>query len=148
MYGNIVVLATLFPLSRAEAEEGRSFAVVLGVSFATFLAHAFAESAGRRARRSDRLGWPEIRAELRDSAPVLTSGLLPAAVLGLAWLTGVPGLAAQLVAEGYVIVRLALTGVIIQRLRGEASSLRTVLAGVSLAAVAAAVSVVKVLIAH
>ncbi|MGO3886456.1 MAG: hypothetical protein ACTJHU_09170 [Mycetocola sp.] len=148
VYGNIVVLATLVPLGQAEAEQGRSFAIVLGVSFATFLAHVFAESAGRRARRDTRLSRSDFRSELRDSAPVLSSGLVPALVLAIAWLTGFPGLAAQLIAEAYVVLRLAFTGVIIQRIRGEASSIRTIIAGVVLALVGAGISLVKVMLGH
>jgi len=144
VYGTIVALATVIPLTQENAESGLSFAIVLGASLTTFFAHVFAEAAGRRAREDHSLSHRELFAELRNSTPVLTTGLVPAAILGLAWLTDVPGLAAQLLAEVYIIIRLALTGVVIERIRGRKASLRTFLAGLILAVLGAGIAILKV----
>lgn len=148
VYGNIVTLATVAPLTREDAESGMSFWLVLATSFSTFLAHAFAESIGRRARSDERLTPAIIRAEIRDSLPVLTSGFVPALALGLAWLTEIPGFGAQIAVLVYLVVRLALTGPIITRIRGERPSTRTFVAGFFLAVCGVGVAVVKVLLGH
>jgi hypothetical protein len=148
VYGNIVALATIAPFTRADAESGMTFWYVLAASFSTFLAHAFAESIGRRARTDERLTPAIIRAEIRDSLPVLTSGVVPAVLLGLAWLTDIPGFAAQTAALVYLVIRLALIGPIVARTRGERASKRTLFAGVALAVVGVGVAVVKVLLGH
>ncbi|MGU3410513.1 hypothetical protein ACLBWP_10425 [Microbacterium sp. M1A1_1b] len=143
VYGNIVALATVASLTSVDAERGASFRYVLATSVTTFLAHTFAESMGRRARSDEPLTWSVIRAELRDSLPVLTSGVVPAVVFGLAWVTGLPGLVPQVAVLVYLIVRLGLIGPIVARIRGEKSSTRTVVAGIGLAAIAVAVAVAK-----
>ncbi|NQX29518.1 hypothetical protein HQQ81_19405 [Microbacteriaceae bacterium VKM Ac-2854] len=148
VYGNIVALATIAPFTRADAESGMTFWYVLAASFSTFLAHAFAESIGRRARSDERLTPEIIRAELRDSLPVLTSGVVPAVVLGLAWLTDIPGFAAQIAALAYLVIRLALIGPIVSRIRGERPSKRTFFAGAALAVLGVGVAVVKVMLGH
>ncbi|MWV48718.1 hypothetical protein GRS96_05420 [Rathayibacter sp. VKM Ac-2803] len=144
VYGNIVTLATIAPLTTVAAENGQGFWYVLATAFSTFLAHTFAESIGRRARTDERLSAAVLRAELRDSLPVLTSGILPAAVLGLAWLTAVPGSTAEIIALTYLVIRLALIGPIVARIRGERPSFRTFVAGIVLALVGIAVALVKV----
>ncbi|NQX11158.1 hypothetical protein HQQ80_05935 [Microbacteriaceae bacterium VKM Ac-2855] len=148
VYGNIVALATVAPLTQLDAESGMSFWYVLATSFSTFLAHAFAESIGRRARSDERLTPTIIRAELRDSLPVLTSGFVPAAVLGLAWLTDVPGFGAQIAVLVYLVARLALIGPVVSRIRGERPSKRTFAAGIVLAIVGVGVAVIKVMLGH
>jgi hypothetical protein len=146
VYGNIVALATVASLTSLDAEKGTSFRYVLTTSFTTFLAHTFAESMGRRARSDEPLTWSVIRAELRDSLPVLTSGLVPAVALAAAWSTGLPGVVPQVAVLGYLIVRLALIGPIVARIRGEKASTRTFVAGIGLAAIAVGVAVVKVVL--
>lgn len=124
VYGNIIVLSSLVPLGRSDAESGRSFWIVLAISFATFLAHAQA-----RVSRPQR---PELappgRADGRAprSVPVLTSGLVPAALVLAAWLGDFPGHQAQRVAEAYVLLRLASTGLAIGRACGQRASLQSV----------------------
>lgn len=146
VYGNIVILATIAPLTAVNAENGGSFWYVLATAFTTFLAHTFAESIGRRARSDERLTPAIIRAELRDSLPVLTSAFFPAAVLGLAWVSNVSGFVAEVTALAYLIVRLALIGPVVARIRQERPSFRTFAAGILLAMVGAAVALVKVVL--
>ncbi len=117
---------------------------MLGASITTYIAHVLAESAGLRARTDTSLSGKELFGELRDSLPVLTTGTVPAAILGLAWVTDLPGLWAQIAAEAYIVVRLALTGFVIERIRGQRPSLRTFLLGLGLAAVGLAAAITKV----
>lgn len=143
VYGNIVILGTIAPMVPDTAESGRGLWYVLATALSTFLAHTFAELVGRRARSDQRLAAGTIRAELRDSLPVLTSGLIPAAVLAYAWLTSTSGLAAEILAIAYLVVRLALLGPVVARLRGEAPSPRTFAAGLVLALVGVGIALVK-----
>lgn len=143
VYGNIVILGTIAPMLPDTAESGRGLWYVLATAFSTFLAHTFAESVGRRARSDHRLTGETVRAELRDSLPILTSGFLPAAVLAYAWLTGTSGLAAEIIAIAYLVVRLALLGPVVARLRGENPSPRTFVAGLVLALVGVGIALVK-----
>ena len=79
---------------------------------------------------------------------MLTSGLLPAAVLVLGWteiMTSGPSLA---LAEAVVLIRIAGTGIIVARLRNEPSSLRIILLGVAVAVVAALISLLKAYLTH
>jgi hypothetical protein len=143
VYGNIVALATIAPMTVDAAESGQGLLYLLATAFSTFLAHTFAESIGRRARSDHRLTADAIRAELRDSMPVLTSSLIPAALLACAWVTDMPGLMAEIIAIAYLVIRLALLGPVVSRLRGERPSLRTFVAGVALAVVGIGIALVK-----
>lgn len=138
-----MILGTIAPMVPDTAESGRGLWYVLATAFSTFLAHTFAESVGRRARSDHRLTGETVRDELRDSLPILTSGLLPAAVLAYAWLTGTSGLAAEIIAIAYLVVRLALLGPVVARLRGENPSPRTFVAGLVLALVGVGIALVK-----
>ena len=144
VYGNVVTLATVAALTTASANSGLGFWYVLATSFSTFLVHTFAESIGRRARSDEPLTPAIIRAELRDSLPVLTSGFVPVAALALAWATDVLGLLAQIAAMAYLIVRLALIGPVVASIRSEPASFRTFVAGVGLAVVGVGIALIKV----
>ncbi|MFT4263139.1 MAG: hypothetical protein QM572_07145 [Nocardioides sp.] len=148
VYGNILALSSLVPLTRDDAESGQSFWIVAGTSFAIFLAHALAESAGRRARTGATLTLRDLAEELRDSVPVLTSGLVPALILLAAWWGDVPGHLAQIAASGYVLVRLAVTGLVIGHMRGERPSPRTFLVGLLLAAAGTGITALKLAAGH
>ncbi|MEI5674526.1 MULTISPECIES: hypothetical protein [unclassified Nocardioides] len=148
VYGNVVALASLVPLTREDAETGRSAIIVLGAAVATFVAHAFAESAGRRVRSDERLTARQLVDEVRDSAPVLTAGAVCAVVLAAARAGGLPGHLAVLAAEGWVLLRLAATGPIVGAIRGTAVSMRTLLAGVGLALAGACVTGAKLALTH
>lgn len=88
VYGNIIVFATTVPLAAAELRHGHGALLVLGVAAFTYLAHVFAEVIGHNVRSEQPLTRAELWHELRDSLPVLTSGMVPAALLlagGLGW---------------------------------------------------------------
>ncbi|MFD4179796.1 hypothetical protein [Rhodococcus sp. NPDC058514] len=146
VYGNILVLTALIPLH--DASTTHAGLVVIGTSLSTFVAHAFAESVGRSARIGRPLTRSEQFEELRDSVPVLTSGVVPAAVVGLDALGVLEQQTALLLAELWVVSRIAGLGVVITRLRGEKLSRRTLVSCVVLAFVAVAVVAVKLVLTH
>ena len=150
VYGNILVLAALITQTSEDVYSGRAFWIVIGTAVSTFLAHVFAEGLGGLIRHpaNDPVTWRGALALARESWPVLTSGLLPAALLVLGWtqiMTSGPSL---VLAETVVLVRIAGTSIIVARLRNEPSSFRVILAGVAVAVIAALISLVKVYLTH
>jgi tellurite resistance protein TehA-like permease len=146
VYGNILVLAALVPLH--DASTTRAALVVVGTVLSTFIAHAFAESVGRSARIGRPLTRAEHFEELRDSVPVLTSGVVPAAVVGLDALGVLEQQTALLLAELWVVSRIAGLGIVMTRLRGEKLSKDTLAACSLLAFAAIAVVAVKLVLTH
>lgn len=84
IYGNVLVLAAVMSLGLHEVT-GWSVVTVLGVAVSTFLAHLFAGAV-----TSTDWSRQTLLAQARDSAPILTSGLVPVLVL-LTALLGAPG---------------------------------------------------------
>ncbi len=148
VYGNILVLAALVPLSIADVRSGTAVLIVLGTAVSTFFAHLFAETVGGSMRVEQLSGWRAFRHHVRDAVPVLTSGLVPTVLLALAWLNLAPHTAMVVTAEVLLIVRIGWTGVVVGRLHGEPSSLRLLLAGVALSVLGAVVVGLKVLLTH
>ena len=148
VYGNVLVLAVLVPLSTVELSSGAGVLIVLGTAISTFLAHLFASAVGASMRVGQRLGWAELRHHVRDAVPILTSGLVPAALLVLAWLDAGSQNVVLITAELLLIVRIGGTGIVAGRLRGERSSLRLLLTGVGLSLVGVVVVAIKVVLAH
>jgi hypothetical protein len=148
VYGNMVVLATLASLSQDAMTSGHAALVVAGVAASTFMAHAVADGIGRRLRSPHRLTTGQLVSELRDSVPVLSAATLPTLVLALTAWSGIPGVWAQVLAGLYLVIRLGLIGALIARYRGVPRSRRTVLAGLTLAALGAAITVTKVTLGH
>ena len=122
----------------------------IGTAVSTFVAHVFAESLGGLVRHPATSPVTARSALLlaRESWPVLTSGLLPAAILAVGWLGLIPADPALLLADAVVLLRIAGTGIIVARLRNEPSSLRIILLGVAVAVVAALISLLKVYLTH
>jgi len=139
VYGNVVVLAALVEVSLHEIT-GRSVVVVLGTAVSTFLVHLFANVL------TTSWTWPSMRREARNSSPILTSGLLPAALLLTTILFGAPSSVTVAVAQAVVIVQIALTGLVVARFRTEPTSSSTVIAGVALALLGMIVVVTKVVL--
>ena len=151
VYGNIIVLATLLGLVHAGENPGEGAIVVLATGGTTLLAHLIADAVGHSTRAADR---PERTAhltflhELRDAVPIASAASIPAAILGVAALGVIDGETAQTIAEVVIIVRLAGMGFTIQRIRGEKPSFRTFAAGIGLALVGVAISLLKANLGH
>lgn len=148
VYGNVLVLAALVPLSTVDLSSGAAVLIVLGTAISTFLAHLFASTVGASMRVGQRSGWAELRHHVRDAVPVLTSGFVPAALLVLVWLDAASQNVVLVIAELLLILRIGGTGIVAGRLRGERSSLRLLLTGIGLSVVGAVVVAIKVLLTH
>ena len=148
VYGNMVVLAALASLSQDAMTSGHAALVVAGVAASTFLAHAVADGMGRRLRSPHRLTTGQLVSELRDSVPVLSAAILPVLLLAATSWSSIPGVWAQGIAGIYLVIRLGLIGALVARYRGVPSSRRTVLAGLTLAALGALITVIKVTVGH
>lgn len=140
IYGNIVVLATLAPISLHQVT-GRDVVSVLGIAVSTFLAHLFATVV------TSTWSWPNLQRKARDSAPILTSGVIPALLVSTA-LLGFPSLGAVLLAELLLVARLAMLGTLIARLRGTPTSAGAKRAGLGIALVALVIVIAKVVLTH
>ncbi len=144
----MLVLAGLVVATTADITAGRAFWVVLGTAASTFVAHVFAEIMGDQVRNPDPVTWRQVRHLAAESRPVLTSGLIPAGILLMSSLGLLDPTAAILIAEAVVLLRIAITGVVVARLRAERSSLRLMAIGVGIAVVGLAVSLLKVYLTH
>lgn len=146
VYGDVLVLAATAGVYRAAIASGQAVLVVLGTVASTYVAHVVADVVG--AVFGGRALWPTVRAELRDSVPVLSAGapscaLVAAAALG--W--PAPGWA-QALAIAVLIGRLATIGLVYRRLHPTVTLHHAVSFGVLAAAAATAAAALKLLLAH
>ncbi|WP_141811969.1 hypothetical protein [Nocardia bhagyanarayanae] len=146
IYGNVLVLAALVPITTGEKDVG--ILVVLGTALSTFVAHAFAEAVGHSVRHRSPSTRAETLHELRNSVPILSSAVLPCVVLATGWLGWVEPRTAQIVAELAVLVRIGGIVFVIGRLNGERPNRASVLAAVLITVVATTVVIVKILLTH
>ena len=133
IFGNLAVLATLAAIGPTAAGTVRGVLLVAGAAVSAFAAHIIAEAYARRVRTSDRPTLGTMARSIRDSVPILTSALVPVALLTASVTLDVPALVTYLLAMLYVVARFLFLGVIVGRLRGVRSSWRTTTAGVALA---------------
>lgn len=153
VYGNILVLSAIATTTPHQAEDGHGALVVLATTGTTYLAHVLAHLVGGAVGRDADAGPPgeaahELRHELRDAVPILSSGSLPALVLGLAWLVDVSGELALVLAAAVVVLRLASLGVTVGRLSGLPPTRRQVWAGLAVAVLGVVVVVLKTTLLH
>jgi hypothetical protein len=78
----------------------------------------------------------------------MNSGAGPAVFLALGALGFLPPGFSQLLAEAYVVVRLAATGIIVRRISGEASSLGGPWSGLALAGIGVVIAALKNIVTH
>lgn len=142
LYGNILALAALVTVLSEQELSARALWVVLGTTASTYLAHVVAEGIGHDLPWSR---WPHL---MRESWPILTSGVLPALVLGAGLIGLLPVGVVVILAPLVVILRLAATGVLVARLRGDPWSVRTVLAGLGVAVAGLLVVLLKLWLTH
>src|SRR5215208_1610541 len=149
IYGNILVLAAVFATSPQSIAHWSAVVIVVATSATTFFAHVFAHRIGQAIGRTDdealRL---HLAQEARDAVPIMNSGAGPAMFLALGafgWLP--PGLS-QVLAEAYVVVRLAGTGIIVRRISGDASRLVGPWSGLALAGIGVVIAALKNIVAN
>lgn len=154
VYGNILTLAAVAATSQHAIETGTAALLVVGTTVTTFLAHVFAEFVANStipeasAHHSESQRRSAARTEFRDALPIASSGSLPAVILALAWLEVLPAWWAQLGAGAVVVVRIAMVRTVTERIRGNPPSFRVFLGGLAIAAVAAAIVLLKVAVGH
>ncbi|WP_033337601.1 hypothetical protein [Catenuloplanes japonicus] len=148
VYGNILVFASVATMTAEDVAHFHGVLLVLGVTASTYLAHMFAELVGRNVRTDAPLTRAELWHELRDSVPIISSAIVPALLLAAAALESLSASAAIVASEVYLFVRIALFGLLVERLRATRASARTLLVGLLTAAAAAGISLLKVAVGH
>ncbi|MGW5381264.1 hypothetical protein [Nocardia sp. NPDC003963] len=146
IYGNILVLTALVPVATAPGHVG--ILVVLGAAASTFVAHSFAETVGDSVRHRRSATVHDRIRELRNSVPILTSAVLPCAILATGWWNWIEPRSAQILAELVVLIRIGGIVFVIGRLRGEDPGRASIMVAVLLTLVATVVVVVKIALAH
>ncbi|GAA1613365.1 hypothetical protein GCM10009828_046720 [Actinoplanes couchii] len=148
VYGNILVFAATVPLTVDNLHHGHAALLVLGTAVSTCVAHVFADVVGHNVRSGEAMSRAHLWHELRDAFPIVTSGLIPVLLFVAGGQEWIPGRTAILLAEGYLLLRMALIGLLMERLRSKRASFRTMLSGFALAGAAAAISLLKVALGH
>ncbi len=147
VYGNVLVLGAVIG-TLGEEEHSHSWVIVLATALSTYAAHIFAHNIGERVGRTSAEHAGHLREEIRDAVPILSSGTLPALIyagLALHWYEAGP---AELAAIGLLVLRLAGTGLAVERLSGRRVSGSSLWAGIGFALVGAGIAYVKVIFTH
>jgi len=147
IYGNIIIFAALVPMDAEKIEHGHALSVSVGATVTTFLAHLLAELVGTSAV-TDEPDHSLLGHELRNSLPIISTAMVPCLLLAAATWDLLSADTALLVAQLYLIIRIAIVGLVIERLRSTRISGRGLLAGVALALVAGAVVAAKAYLGH
>ena len=149
IYGNILVLAAIFAISSQSIAHWSAVVVIVATSATTFLAHVVAHNIGQAiGRPHDETLHLQLAQEARDAVPIMNSGAGPAVFLALGALGFLPPEFSQVLAEVYVVVRLAGTGIIVRRISGEASSLGGPWSGLALAGIGVVIAALKYIVSH
>lgn len=148
VYGNVLILAALIPITSSDEHTFQGVAIVLGTALSTFVAHAFAEGVGETVRTGANLSRVTRVEQLRDSVPVLSAAVLPAGLLAIGWAGWLDPGVGQIMAEITVIARIASTNFVVGRLRGEKPTRGTFLGSLVLAGVATVVVALKLVLTH
>lgn len=148
VYGNILILAALIPITTPEEHTFQALAIVVGTGVSTFVAHAFAEGVGQTVRTGSHLSQAQRLEQLRDSVPILSATVLPAGLLAIGWWGLLDPAIGQIAAEVIIIGRIASTNFVIGRLRGEKPNRGTFIGSIVLASAAAIIVFVKIVLTH
>lgn len=145
VYGDVLVLAAVAGASTHSIESGTAVALVIATVASTYVAHVLAHSIGIMFGDGDHERVPHT---LRDGVPIVSSGVLPAAMLLLGASGSLSTLAAQSVAAAVPLLRIAGTGLIYRRLQDDVPVGRALWVGVGAAAVALLAVVIKLAVSH
>jgi hypothetical protein len=149
IYGNIFVLAAIFATSPQSISHWSAVVIVVATSATTFFAHVFAHRIGQAIGRTDEEGLRlHLAQEARDAVPIMNSGSGPAVLLALGALGWLPAGLSQLLAEAYVVVRLAGTGIVVRRLSDAASRQGGLWSGLALAGIGIVIAALKQILTH
>lgn len=147
VYGNLTLLAAVLTSSSAMAADGQALALVAATALSTFVAHALSDAFSRRVS-PDGEHPHGLRDELRDALPIATSAAVPLLLFCLDALGAVPAAVAQAMAAAVIVVRLAATGLVVDRLQGRRPTAAALMTGICLAAAGSALTVAKVTLTH
>jgi hypothetical protein len=149
IYGNILVLAAILATSPESIAHWTAIIFVIATMATTFLAHVVAHNIGQAIGRTDdealRL---HLAQEVRDAVPIMTSGTAPAVLLALGAVGWLPPELSQLLAEAFVVLRLALTGIVVRRISGTSSRLAGLWSGFALAGISVVIAALKEMLTH
>ena len=150
VYGNITVLGALLTVDPHGVETGFGAVSVAATAVATFVAHIMADLVSDRVQPRGSLRKPrdEILEELRDATPIATSGALPIVFLLSGTLGFLPVQTALWMGVAVVIGRLALTGLVIERLSERQASPAALWGGIVLSVSSAVLAVGKAVLTH
>jgi hypothetical protein len=149
VYGNVLVLAAIFATSPESIAHWTAVVIVVATSATTFLAHVFAHRIGESIGRTDDEALSLHLAHVtRDAVPIMSSGTGPAVFLTLGAVGWLPPELSLLLAVGYVVLRLAGTGIVVRRISGQASPPGVLWSGVALAGISVVIAAVKAILTH
>ena len=148
VYGNIIAFAALVPQDAHAAENLHALSVTAGAAVTTFLAHLLAELVGSGAADEKDPAASVLRREFTNSIPVVTTAAVPCVLLAASAAGLMPGGWALMTAQVYLLVRIALVGLVIERLRATRISPRGLFAGLAVALLAGLVVAGKATIGH
>ncbi|RFA10648.1 hypothetical protein B7R54_16630 [Subtercola boreus] len=148
LYGNILVLAAVIGAAEGTSTHWSALLIVAATTVTTFLAHVVSHGIGQQIGRSGEDARLHIGQELRDAVPILSSGLVPLVVLALGALGVLSVLWVEIIAGGVLVLRIALTGIQVERVSDNRSPAGVLWAGFALAAVSLVIVALKVLFTH
>ena len=148
VYGNILTLTALVALYPADAEEVKGLIVIAATGVTTYIAHMFAEFTGHRVRGRQHLTAEDFRRDLLNGRPIASSATAPVLLLAASSIGWISGFWALIFAEAFIIFRLGALGFALGHIERGRSNFKKILAGLILALVATAVSVVKAFLTH
>jgi len=147
IYGNIFVLAAIVATSPENIANWTGVVIVVATSATTFLAHVVAHNIGQSIGRTDDLRL-HLAQMARDAVPIMSSGTGPAVLLALGAVGWLPPELSQLLAEAFVVLRLALTGIVVRRISGTSSRLAGLWSGFALAGISVVIAALKEMLTH
>jgi hypothetical protein len=148
VYGNFFVLAAIVATSPESFANWTAVIIVVATAATTFLAHVAAQNVGQAIGRTDDELRLRLTQEARDAVPIVASGASPAVLLALGALGWLPPELARLLAEAFVVVRLAMTGMIVRRISGHASPRAGLWTGFTLAGIGVVIAALKEILTH
>lgn len=146
VYGDVLVLAATAGVPLSAIRSGQALLVVVGTVLSTYLAHVLSDVVG--AVFDGHVSTAMLRAEARDSFPVVSAGLPSFVLLGASALGWPPPLWAQALACAVLILRLAAVGLVYRSFRPDTTVRRAVWFGLTVALVATVAAALKLTLTH
>lgn len=146
VYGDVLVLAATAGVSYADVASGKALLIIIGTVLSTYLAHVLADVVG--AVFAGHGSAALLGAEMRDSVPVISSGVPSLVLMGAAAVDLIPGLWCQGAACAILIARLPGIGLVYRRLHDDVTTRAAIRFGAAVAVVAAVAVGLKLVLTH